>query len=66
MSTRPGQNIVCVRVDPTAACLLAKQRECRNRSVPLSWCNRSTFHFLPYLPTLTFALFAFREVLCAL
>jgi hypothetical protein len=34
--------------------------------VSASWRNRSTFHFLPHFPTLSFALFAFMEVLCAL
>lgn len=66
ISTRPEQSPAFVQLDPTAACLSAKQRECRNRSVSASWRNRSTFHFLPHFPTLSFALFAFMEVLCAL
>jgi len=33
-SARRPQSVACVRVDPTAACLSAKQPECRDRSAP--------------------------------
>jgi hypothetical protein len=64
-SARRARSIASVQSDPMAAFNWRSQRECHNRSVSESRRNPSTLHFLPYLPTLRFALFAFMEASCA-